>query len=175
VADSTPGAGPPETAGDELVIARTFAARRELVWQAWTEPERLARWWGPKGYAIAVVRFELRPGGTLLYRLRQPDGTEMWGKFVYREIAAPERLSFVSSFADQDGHTVRAPFNPDWPLEILNTLTLHEQNGATALTLRGEPINATADERRAFREWHESVQQGFAGTFEQLADYLAEA
>jgi uncharacterized protein YndB with AHSA1/START domain len=166
---------PDSATGDELIITRRFAAPRELVWRAWTEPERLECWWGPKGSTIAVMRFELRPGGIVLYRLRQPDGGELWGKFVYREIAPPERLSFVSAFADPEGNTVRAPFSATWPLEILNTLTLQERDGATTLTLRGEPLNANADERRTFREWRESVQQGFAGTFDQLAHYLAAA
>lgn len=171
--DSDAGAGPVAEGEDELVITRTFAAPHELVWRAWTEPERLARWWGPKGSAVEVVSFDLRPGGLFLYRLRAPDGAELWGKFVYRAIEAPERLSFVSSFADPRGETVRAPFNPAWPLEILNHLTLQEQGGQTALTLRGGPINASPDERRSFREWRDSVQEGFAGTFDQLSDYLA--
>lgn len=163
----------PAAPAGELVISRVFAAPRDLVWRAWTEPERLARWWGPQGCAIEVVAFDLRPGGAFLYRLSQPDGAEIWGKFVYRTIAAPERLSFVSSFADPEGNSVRAPFSPTWPLEILNTLSLSERDGQTTLELRGAPLNANAAERNAFREAQESVRGGFAGTFEQLSAYLA--
>jgi uncharacterized protein YndB with AHSA1/START domain len=97
----------------------------------------------------------------------------MWGKFVYREILRPERLVFVNSLSDANGHTVRAPCSADWPLEILNTLTLAEHGGKTTLTLRGRPIHATEKERQTFRDAFKSVEQGFAGTFDQLAEYLA--
>ena len=72
--------------------------------------------------------------------LRSPDGNEMWGKFVYREIAAPERLVFVSSFSDADGNTVRAPFSETWPLEILNTLSLVEHEGMIFCDLVPEAV-----------------------------------
>lgn len=161
--------------GKEFVITRTFDAPRDLVFKAWTEPERLAQWWGPKGCAIAVSKLELRPGGTFLYSMRVPNGPTMWGKFVYREIVAPERLVFVNSFADDTGKTIRSLFSPTWPLEILNTLTLLEHGGKTTLDLRGGPINATEEERKTFEEFFGSMEQGFSGTFDQLAAYLAKA
>lgn len=97
----------------------------------------------------------------------------MWGRFVYRDIQPPERLVFVNSFADQDGNITRAPFSPTWPLEIENRLTLTEADGKTTLTLRGGPINATKEERQTFWKAQQSLRQGFAGTFDQLAAYLA--
>jgi uncharacterized protein YndB with AHSA1/START domain len=106
--------------------------------------------------------------------MRSPDGREMWGKWVFREIVPPERLVFVNSFADVRGASVRAPFNADWPLEILNILTLTEHEGTTTLTLRGEPINATTRERKAFEDGRPSVRRGFAGTWDQLDAYLRE-
>ena len=63
-----------------------FDAPRELVFSAWSDPNHLRRWWGPKGCSIGFCNMDLRPGGQLLYSLRMPDGQEMWGKFVYREI-----------------------------------------------------------------------------------------
>ncbi len=80
----------------EFVITRTFDAPRDLVFKAWTEAERLAQWWGPKGCNITVSKLELRPGGTFLYSMKMSNGPAMWGKFVYREIVAPERLVFVN-------------------------------------------------------------------------------
>jgi uncharacterized protein YndB with AHSA1/START domain len=97
----------------------------------------------------------------------------LWGKFVFQEIQAPERLVFVSSFVDEESNIVRAPFSPTWPLEILNTVTLTESDGKTTVTFRGGPINATEEERDTFWNSQKSVQQGFAGTFDQLAAYLA--
>ncbi len=62
----------------EFIIARVFDAPRDLVWKAWTEAEHLARWWGPKGFPISVVKLDLRPGGVFLYSMRFPEGHEMW-------------------------------------------------------------------------------------------------
>jgi hypothetical protein len=103
-------------------------------------------------------------------------GKDMFGRFVYREIVAPERLVFINSFSDANGGITRAPFpqiGPTWPLEVLNTLTLSEQAGQTTLTLRGGPINATDEERKTFAGMFDSLRQGFTGTFDQLAAYLA--
>jgi uncharacterized protein YndB with AHSA1/START domain len=159
----------------ELVITRVFDPPRHLVWKALTESERLARWWGPKGFTWVSAKLDLRPGGAFHYCMRSPDGHAMWGKFVYREIVAPERIVFINSFSDESGATVRAPFAEDWPLEILNTLTLAEDDGKTSLTLKGMPLNATAAQRKTFKAGHESMQQGFGGTFDQLAEYLQQA
>lgn len=117
----------------ELRITRVFEAPRELVFQAWMDVERLARWWGPQGFTWVSGKLDLRPGGVFHYCMRAPDGLEVWGKFVYREIVKPERLVFVNSFSDANGNTIRAPFSADWPLEILNTLTLAEYGGKTTL------------------------------------------
>lgn len=174
MADSNAGAAANAAQG-ELVITRVFNAPRELVWKAWTEPERLARWWGPAGFAVSVVAFDLRPGGVFLYGMRTPDGEAMWGKFVYREVAAPERLVFVTSFADEAGNTIRAPFSADWALEVLSTLTLAEYEGRTTLTMHGVPINATDAERQTFAAFEDSMQEGWKSTLDQLADYLANA
>jgi uncharacterized protein YndB with AHSA1/START domain len=165
----------PDASAGELVITRMFAAPRALVWKAWSEAERLSQWWGPKGFAMGVCKLEFRPGGVFHYGMRTPDGRELWGKFVYREIVAPQRIVFVNSFADENGNAVRNPWSASWPLEVHNTLTFTEQAGKTTLTLRGAPLNATAEERKTFADGRSSIQQGFAGTFDQLADYLAKA
>lgn len=160
-------------AANELVITRTFNAPRDLVFKVWTEAEHLKHWWGPTGFELGVSKLDLRPGGIFHYSMKSSDGHEMWGKFVYHEIAAPEKLVYVNSFSDPEGNTVRAPFSQTWPLEILNTLTFTENEGKTTVTLRGGPINATEEEMKMFDSMHESMQQGFAGTFGQLDEYLA--
>jgi uncharacterized protein YndB with AHSA1/START domain len=157
----------------EFVIARVFAAPRELVWQALTECEHLRQWWGPVGFTMHTCTIDLRPGGRFLYGMRSPDGQDLWGKFVYREIVPPERLDFLSAFADAAGNTVRAPFGSAWPLEVLSTWTLSEEGGRTTLTIRSTPFDATEPERQAFAAGFDSMRQGFAGTFDQLAAYLA--
>ena len=161
------------TAAKEFTITRVFNAPRDLVWRAWSEPEHLARWWGPKGCEIEIGKLEFRPGGLFHYGMRMPDGeTVWWGRFVYREIEKPGHIAFVSSFSDEKGGLARAPFSPVWPLEVLNELTLAEQDGKTTLTLRGGPVNPTSEERAMFEGMFGSMQQGFGGTFDQLEDYL---
>jgi uncharacterized protein YndB with AHSA1/START domain len=133
----------------------------------------MTQWWGPKGFKMRVAKLDFRPGGVFHYGMQSPDGHEMWGKLVYREIVAPERLVFIVSFSDDKGGVTRHPMGPTWPLEVLNTLTLTEQDGKTTLTLRGSPVNATEEERKTFEAGFESMQQGFKGTLDQLENYLA--
>jgi len=164
-----------DAARREFVVTRVLDAPRELVFKAWTERERLMRWWGPKGAVIQIRDLDLRPGGAFHYGMRAPDGHDMWGKWVFREISAPERLVFIASFTDEAGNPIRNPFALDWPLEVLSTLTFAEQEGRTTLTMHGVPLNATEQERNAFEGGHASLRQGWTGTLDQLADYLKSA
>ena len=159
----------------ELVIMRVFDAPRELVWKAWTERERLMQWFGPKGFTMRTATLDLRPGGVFHYCLQSPDGQDVCGKFVYREIVAPERIVLVNSFSDEKGNLTRHPMSPTWPLEMLSTTTFAEHEGETTITVRWVPLNATEAERKTFDTSHESMQIGRTGTFDQLAEYLANA
>jgi uncharacterized protein YndB with AHSA1/START domain len=159
----------------EIAITRVFDAPRDLVWKAVTESGRLAQWWGPKGFTMLVCDVDLRPGGVFRYAMRSPDGHDMWGKWVYREIVPPERLSSVVSFTDEQGNILRHPASPTWPLEVLNTMTLSKQDGKTTMTISGYPINATEEERTTYEAGRGSMKQGFKGTLDQLEVYLAKA
>jgi uncharacterized protein YndB with AHSA1/START domain len=164
-----------ESLTEEFTISRVFDAPRMRVWKAWTDAEALAQWWGPKGATIRVIKFDLRLGGIFHYAMAYRPGHEMYGRFIFREIAAPGRLVFVNSFSDPAGGVTRAPFpqlGDCWPLEVLNNMTLTEKDGRTTLTLRGGPINASDEERKTFAGMFDSMRQGFGGTFDQLADYL---
>jgi uncharacterized protein YndB with AHSA1/START domain len=158
---------------DDFVISREFDAPRDLVFKAWTEPKRLAQWWGPKGFKLKVANVDLRPGGMFLYGMTAPDGNEMWGKFIYREITPPERMVFIVSFSDENGGTTRHPMSPTWPLQMLNVVTLTDHGEKTTLTLRSSAYEATQEERDTFRAGRSSMQGGFTGTFDQLTAYLA--
>jgi uncharacterized protein YndB with AHSA1/START domain len=157
----------------ELVITRTFDAPRKLVFQAFSESSRLAEWWGPKGLEITVSRLDFRPGGVFHYSMTAPDGTVMWARMVYREIVPPERIVWVNSFADEAGNLVPVPFGDEWPPEMLCTVTLAEQDGNTLLTLRVIPVNASELQTVTFGEQHDSMREGFGGTFDKLDDHLA--
>ncbi|MEO6596291.1 MAG: SRPBCC family protein [Planctomycetota bacterium] len=166
-----------EAAAPPFVMRRVVSAPRDLVFRVWTEREHLAKWFGPKGCTIPTCDLDLRPGGLFHYCMRFPDAPDMWGKWVFREIVPPERLVFVVSFSDAAKGTCRAPFDGDWPLEMLSTVTFDEHAGkgkGTVITLRWSAHQATAAEQRTFDEGHASMQQGWTGTFDQLAEYLAQ-
>jgi uncharacterized protein YndB with AHSA1/START domain len=159
----------------DFVVSRVFDAPRDLVWKAWTEADRLKEWFGPKGVTIPTLKMDLRPGGVCHYAMRMPNGQEMWGKWTFREVVAPERLVLISSFSDANGGVTRHPMSPAWPLETLSTTTFVESGGKTTLSITWSPYNATDAERETFNTSHSGMTQGWAGTMEQLTAYLAKA
>ncbi len=161
---------------NDFIISRVFDAPRDLVWKAFTEPERMKEWWGPKGFTVIASKMDFRPGGTYHYGMKSPNGAAMWGKFVYREIVPRERMVLVSSFSDEAGGITRHPMAPTWPLELLSTFSFEElTDGKTRLTIRWSPHNATEEERKTFEAAQESMRMGWGGTLEQLEGYLAKA
>jgi len=160
----------------EFVISRVLDAPRDLVWKCFTDSEHMKQWWGPKGAKIVKSEMDLRPGGTYHYGMQTPDGSVMWGKQVYREIAPPEKLVLISSFSDEKGGLGRHPLAPTWPLELYTVYTFEEQpGGKTKFTVRWSPHNATEEERKIFDAGHASMNQGWGGTMDQLEAYLANA
>jgi uncharacterized glyoxalase superfamily protein PhnB/uncharacterized protein YndB with AHSA1/START domain len=158
-----------------FILSRTFDAPRDKVWKAWTERDRLMQWFTPKGFKMTTAKLDLRPGGMFHYCMRSSEGKEMWGKFVYREIAAPDRIVVVNSFSDEAGGITRHPMSPTWPREMLSTFALTGQGGKTTVTIEWIPLNPTEEERKTFDGAHEGMKQGWTGTFDQLAAYLAKA
>ncbi|MDH7639595.1 SRPBCC family protein [Sphingomonas oryzagri] len=158
----------------EFRITRRFAAPRDRVWEAWTRPEQLARWFGPKGVTTTVLSFDLRPGGGLHARMESADGGVMWARFVYREVVAPETLVWEHGFADEAGEFTASPFGGPWPLRLLTNVRFEEEGDATRLTLTWVPLEATAEEEAAFAAMMESMTGGWSGSFEQLDAFLAD-
>ena len=154
-------------------ITRIYKAPRDRVWKAWTEPDQLDQWWGPKGCTIDIHRLELRPGGFLHYAMKFAGAPTMWGRFNYREIVTSERIVWLNSFSNERCGIARAPFSAICPLEIENTVTFREHAGATTIALRAEPFGETGEERKYFEELRPSLEQGYGGTFDQLGAYLA--
>jgi len=161
------------TEANEFVITRVLNAPRDLVFKVWSELDHLKNWWGPTGLEWVYATQDFRPGGRFLYNMRSPEGEDLWGKFDYKEIVEPEKIVFTNAFSDPEGNIIRPPFSPIFPLEILNNVTFTENEGKTTIILRGGPINATEEEHNFFKGMFESMEQGFGGTFDQLADYLA--
>ena len=162
-----------KTESKDFVISRVLDAPRDLVWQCFTQPERMKQWWGPKGVKILKSQMDLRVGGTYHYGMQTPDGTVMWGRMVYRSITPPERLEFINSFSDEIGGLTRHPLAPTWPLEMLSVFTFEEQpGGKTKFTVTWRPYNATAEEQATFDAGHASMTGGWSGTMENLENYL---
>jgi uncharacterized protein YndB with AHSA1/START domain len=156
-----------------FVISRDFDASLASLWEALTDAERMAKWWGPKGCSVASAQMDFRRGGQYLYGLKTPDGGVMWGRFAYREIDQASRIVSINSFSDENGGVIRHPMSAVWPLELLSIFSLEAEGERTRLTVRAQPINATDAEVAAFFSEADGMSQGWGGTFEQLANYLA--
>jgi len=154
-------------------ITRAFNAPRAKVWDAWTRPEALAQWFGPKGTSSSLLAFDLRPGGEWRGRMDMPDGSAVFSKFVFRDVEPMSRLVWVHGFADSEGHRIRAPFAEQFPLEMLTTVLFADEGEGTRIELSWIPLNATQEEEAFFASMMASMEGGWSGSFEQLDEFLA--
>jgi uncharacterized protein YndB with AHSA1/START domain len=79
---------------NELSITRTLNAPIELVWKVWTEPEHIAKWWGPNGFTNTIYKMEVTPGGIWDFTMHSPDGTDFKNRNMYVEVVKYEKLIF---------------------------------------------------------------------------------
>ena len=140
----------------EVVLTRVFEAPRHLVFDALTQPELLKRWFGPRGWSLAVCQVDLRVGGKWRYILQGPDGRQMGMSGEYREIARPDRMVHTESFDDYPGLA-----------EVTTVLT--EVDGKTILT--ASQICESKEIRDAIIET--GMEHGAAETYDRLAELLA--
>lgn len=140
----------------EVALTRVFDAPRDLVWEAWTDPEHLPNWLlGPEGWTMPVCEVDLRPGGAWHFVWRRSDGTEMEMRGEYREVAPPERIVNTESWGG------------DWP-ETLNTVDFTEENGRTTVTITLlYPSQEARDAATAT-----GMADGASRSFAHLDDYL---
>ncbi len=141
----------------ELVIERTFDAPRTLVFKAWTEPQHLIRWWGPRGFTTPICEMDASRGGAYRFRMRSPDGSELWWRGVCQEIVEPTRLVWTCILHDAEGNLVSA--------ETTLTITLDEiADGKTRLTLHQAIFDSDANVQ--------SHRSGWSDSLSRLAEYL---
>ncbi len=161
--------------GSSFVISRIVDAPRELVWRLHTQADHLKNWMGPKGFPMTHCTMDLRVGGVFHYCLQIPGGGgDMWGKWTFRRIEAPHLLECIVSFSDADQGVTRHPMGPDWPLQTLGITTFEETpDGKTRITVNWSAYEPTPAEQACFDGGHDSMEQGWGGTFEQFLDYLA--
>lgn len=166
---------PMQPSGPVYEKTQQFAVSKQKMWQAWSDAQQLKHWWGPKGCSLNIARFEFRPGGFFHYAMLNDAAPAMWGRFNFREIVEAERIVWLNSFANERCGIVRAPFSEVCPLEIENTVTFSERDGVTTVTLRAEPFGEGEDEQAFFAQLCSSgsLEAGYSGTLEKLAEHLA--
>jgi uncharacterized protein YndB with AHSA1/START domain len=141
----------------EIVVTRVFIAPRNLVFDAWTNPQYLPHWMlGPDGWTMPVCEIDLRPGGSWHFVWRHSNGKEMEMRGEYREVKPPERV--VSSEL----------WGPDWP-ETLNTVVFSEHAGKTTATIT--LLYASKEARDA--ALRTGMKQGMALSYDRLENYLS--
>ena len=140
---------------NELVITRTFDAPRSLVWQAWTDPQHIMQWWGPKGFNNETCASDLRVGGRFVLEMRAPDGNVYPCIGTFREIVEPERIVYDGEAAE--GH----PCGAGIPPRAVVTISFAEQRGKTHLTLHtrfaSAERKAAAASARFVISWEEAL------------------
>jgi uncharacterized protein YndB with AHSA1/START domain len=125
----------------EIVLTRVFDAPRELVYRAWTDPEHIQRWFGPKGFTCTTHAIDMRVGGMWRFDMDGPDGKRYPNRMTFLQMKAPELLVFDhGDDSDDDSHTFRV------------TITFDSQrNGKTVVTLRNLlPTKAQREEKIGF-------------------------
>jgi uncharacterized protein YndB with AHSA1/START domain len=149
-----------DTPGDrEVVMTRVFDAPRQLVYDAFTKPELVARWLtGPAGWTMPVCEIDLRVGGKYRYVWENAQGKRMSSGGVYREIVPPERVVATERFDD-----------PWYPGEALGTTTFVEAGGRTTMTMS---VQYESKETRD-QVIKTGMETGVAYSFDQLEQMLA--
>ncbi|MCG6166973.1 SRPBCC domain-containing protein [Leptospira sp. FAT2] len=147
---------------DELVITRLFNAPREAVFDAWTNPEQVMKWWGPKNFTTPYCKMDFRVGGRYVFCMRAPDGNEFWSTGEYKEIVRPEKIVKTDSFADSNGNPVPAShygIEGEWPEVLLISLLFEDQQGKTKFTLRHTGIPGAEVSEMTGASWNESLDK----------------
>ncbi len=140
----------------EIVLTRVFEAPRRLVFEAYTEPNFIPQWWGPRGYTATVDMMDVRPGGVWRFVSRGPDGNEYAFNGVYRDIVPTERLAYTVEFEAMPGHV------------LLETVTFEERDGKTKVTATA--LFDTVEDRDG--ELKSGMEEGAAESWDRLAEHL---
>ena len=144
----------------EVVMTRVFDAPCQLVFDAWTKPEHLKRWFGGSGAVMIVCDVDLRVGGGYRFVWRLREGGEMGMRGVYREVARPERLVSTETF--------EGPWFETMGGEVLNTLVLEERNGRTTMTITS--LYASREARDGALQT--GMEDGAAESLDRMAELL---
>lgn len=155
----------------DITIERVFDAPVERVWKAWTEPEQIKSWWGPKDWSAPSVTTDFRVGGKFLYCMRgamgpgQPE-QDNWSGGEYKEIIPMQKIVATDYFTDAEGNKISPKeigMPGEWPDEMRVTVTFEDLGGKTKLTVfhEGHP-----------REIAEMAEMGWNQSLDKLAAIL---
>ncbi len=156
----------------EYVLERVFDAPREMVWRTWTDPELLARWYGP-GVETIIHKFDLKPGGTWLNEMKWGDNRDL-SKIDFKEVVPQQKLVWHHSSADADWNVISNPMMPDWPRVILTTVTFEDQGDKTKVLLTWVPYEATDAENACFANAMNNMGKGWESGYAIMDDIFAE-
>ena len=125
----------------DIILKRIYNAPLDSVWKAWTDPEHVMRWWGPRGYTSPSCKIDFREGGRYIWCMRAPKeqgGQDMYTTGIYKKIVPMQRIEFGQSLSDKDGSlldpsTLGMP--PDFPKEIRTVLEFKSVGNKTELTV----------------------------------------
>ncbi len=156
----------------EYVLDREFDAPRALVWRAWTDPELLARWYGP-GVETIIHEFDLKPGGVWLNEMKWGDKSDL-SKALFQEIAPEEKLVWHHSSTDRNWNIVSNPMMPDWPRTLLTTVTFEASGAKTNVRLTWLPLEATDAEIACFAGAMDNFGRGWGSGYAIMDDLLSE-
>jgi uncharacterized protein YndB with AHSA1/START domain len=145
---------------NELVLSRLLNAPRPLVFDAWTTPEHIGKWWGPQGFTTTTYEMAFEVGGRWRFMMHGPDGTDYPNLVVYTEIVRPERICY--DHGDDKGVADPAP-------NFKVRVTFEDRDGKTLLTLR--MLVASAEQLEAMKKF--GAVEGGTQTLDRLEHYLA--
>lgn len=144
----------------QIIITRTFAAPRELVFAAFTKPEHLANWWGPTGFTITTYHHDASVGGVWRFTMHGPDGRDYENKVTFLEVAPPSRLVFKHGGSDDECESYATH---------TTTVQLDEVAGGTRLTFTAAFVDAAA---KAFVVKNNNAVEGGRQTIGRLGEFL---
>jgi uncharacterized protein YndB with AHSA1/START domain len=161
------------TGTEKFVIARSFDAPLEVMFEMWSNPVHFSQWLPPTGFTMQFIRADMRPGGSTLW-LMTGDFT-MHGRCHYLKIQKPDCIIYTQQFCDKNERVSRHPKVSVWPETLLTTVRLVEEGPErTRVTVTWEPHGATTrEELEAFIESKAGMTQGWTGTFDKLDSYLS--
>lgn len=154
------------------VLERMFDAPRELVWKAWTDPELLSRWYGPRVETI-VHRLDLRPGGLWLVEMKW-GGKSSYQRVEYTEVVSRERLVWLHSNSDAAWNIAPSQMMANWPLTLLTTVTFETVGTKTKVRLTWVPHHASDAEIACFAAAIGGLDKGWGAGMDLLAKLLSE-